>query len=347
MELNDILKLGNEGAPAEWLAHLTGNGIEGIDGDILKTLIEEDNSNDPLFPVLPIEATPEIQFYPCSTANYTKGRGGNPILYLPIHFTSGANTQAGAALANCKYFNRVSAGASAHFFIDSGYTIWQSVPESDTAWHAGNWAMNQRSIGIEVCSAGAFTSGEIERLTWLVRKLMKKYNIPASRVIRHYDVTGKRCPAYYVDSSRWKTLHAQITSAETYGWKKDSKGWWYRNADGSYPAKKWQEINGDWYYFNEDGYMLTGWQKIKDVWYYLGTDGAMRTGWQKVNGNWFYLDKSGAIYENKWLEDEEEWYYLKSGGYMAKNEVLEINGKYYAFLSDGHMGRTDENGELA
>lgn len=33
--------------------------------------------------------------------------------------------------------------------------------------------------------------------------------------IRHYDATGKQCPAYYVNASRWKTLHDYITQTET------------------------------------------------------------------------------------------------------------------------------------
>ena len=216
MSLEEILKIGNEGAPKEWLDCFTGegigNGFEGIDGDVLDEIMNEDDSDDPLMPNLPIEATPEIQFYQCSSKNYTKGRGGSSITHIVVHYTSGSKTSEGAALANCKYFGRTSAGASAHYFIDSGYTIWQSVSESDTAWHAGNWAMNRRSIGIEVCSAGAFTEAEIERLAWLVQKLMKKYGIPSSRVIRHYDVTKKQCPAYYVNASRWRALHSRITS---------------------------------------------------------------------------------------------------------------------------------------
>lgn len=219
LELDDILTLGNEGAPEEWLQNLTGEGIggglEGVNGDVIEALMDEDDGDDPLLPHLPIEATPEIQFYPCNTANYTSGRGGKSITHIVVHYTAGAITKEGAALANCKYFNRNRAGASAHYFIDSGYTIWQSVSESNTAWHAGNWAMNQRSIGIEVCSAGAFTEEEIARLAWLVQRLMQKYHIPASRVIRHYDVTKKKCPAYYVDAGRWNSLHARITAGST------------------------------------------------------------------------------------------------------------------------------------
>lgn len=66
--------------------------------------------------------------------------------------------------------------------------------------------MNCRAIGIEVVSAGEDYSGtEITKLAWLVQKLMTKYGIGVSGVIRHYDMTGKLCPAPYVAASKWAT----------------------------------------------------------------------------------------------------------------------------------------------
>ena len=42
---------------------------------------------------------------------------------------------------------------------------------------------------------------------------MKKYGIPASNVIRHYDVTGKVCPEPYVrDTAAWNTFKASLTA---------------------------------------------------------------------------------------------------------------------------------------
>ena len=44
-------------------------------------------------------------------------------------------------------------------------------------------------------------------------------------------------------------------------WKKDAKGWWYDYGNGSYPANKWEWIDGngdglaECYYFNSNGYM--------------------------------------------------------------------------------------------
>lgn len=78
--------------------------------------------------------------------------------------------------------------------------------------------MNCRAIGIEVVSAGEdFSATEVEKLGWLVRKLMAKYGIGASGVIRHYDVTGKLCPAPYVAASKWAALKAAITGGAASG----------------------------------------------------------------------------------------------------------------------------------
>lgn len=215
--LEQLIALGNEGAPQEWLDHLTGQGIgdgyEGITAEEVEKIIASGELVAEAEQI--IQATYETKFLQCNPTNYTRGRGGNSVQWLVIHYTAGAKTSDGAAEANCIYFGReANLGASAHYFVCDGYTIWQSVSEGDTAWHAGNWAINQRSIGIEVCTAGAFTDAEIERLAWLVQNLMAKYGIAADHVIRHYDANGKHCPAHYVDAARWKELHTRITTGK-------------------------------------------------------------------------------------------------------------------------------------
>lgn len=42
-------------------------------------------------------------------------------------------------------------------------------------------------------------------------------------------------------------------------WQRDDRGWWYRNADGSYPSNSWKKVGMLWYFFGMDGYMKTGW----------------------------------------------------------------------------------------
>lgn len=90
--------------------------------------------------------------------------------------------------------------------------------------------------------------------------------------------------------SGWKTSNGKwfATEAEAVAWAqeqnnkgewcRDSRGWWFANAAGGYPAGGWDQIGGDWYLFDRSGYMLTGWQVVGGRWYWLGADGAMKTG---------------------------------------------------------------------
>ncbi len=90
-------------------------------------------------------------------------------------------------------------------------TLRQSVREGDTAWHAGHWGTNLCSVGIEVVSGGAdFTEAQINALAALVADIRNRCGVSAENVIRHYDVTGKLCPAPYVNGSKWAALHARI-----------------------------------------------------------------------------------------------------------------------------------------
>lgn len=77
------------------------------------------------------------------------------------------------------------------------------------------------------------------------------------------------------------------------GWKKDHVGWWYQNADGTYPQKTWKQINGKWYYFNVNGYMHTGWLQLGSKWYYMNSNGEMVTGSVNINGNTYSFNNNG------------------------------------------------------
>lgn len=299
------------------------------------------------------------EFVQCDGRNYTKGRRGSAIDYIVVHYTG---TDA-SAHNNLLYFSRNAAKASAHYFVDRDGTLRQSVPESDTAWHAGKFAMNQRSVGIECVSAGEdFTEEQVATLAALTQALMDKYGVPAASVIRHYDVTGKECPAPYVDQGKWDVLHDRITNgsaapAQGDEWVQKGDGrWWYRHADGSYTAGDWELVGGKWYLFDADGWMLTGWQRKDGHWYLLGADGAMLTGWQRVDGKWYFMDESGAMAtgwrmvgdkwyfldENGsmtqgWQRDGGKWYWLNHDGSMSADEVKMIGGVFYGFDSSGAM----------
>lgn len=156
------------------------------------------------------------------------------IKYIVVHYTGDGTSKAGSAKNNCIYFGRANRDASAHYFIDDG-GIWEYAdPKKYYTWHCGvkygggNPDIgNGNSIGIEVCMDGdrPFTEAEIRYLTELVRYLMSKFDIPASRVVRHWDASHKMCPYYYAKrQTEWEKLKKTITGQSTTKTKSTYKG---------------------------------------------------------------------------------------------------------------------------
>ena len=153
-----------------------------------------------------------VEFIQASAANYTAGRGGRAIDGMAVHYTA----TSASAHNNLVYFSRPGAEASVHLFVDKDGAIRQSVRFEDTAWAVGNFAENQRTVSVEVVSAGEdFTDAQVAALAEIYAYLRATYGI--TRVIRHYDVTGKRCPAPYVDAGKWAALKARITGGVATG----------------------------------------------------------------------------------------------------------------------------------
>ena len=143
-----------------------------------------------------------MTFKQAHTGNYQKGRT-QPVEYIVVHYT--ANT-GDTAQNNLDYFARTKTGTSAHYFVDEN-EVCQSVQDTDVAWHCGSknprhpYCRNANSIGVEMCnSVGSVPEAVRARTAAFVRKKMKEYGIDSSHVLRHYDVTGKRCPAPWVDN---------------------------------------------------------------------------------------------------------------------------------------------------
>ena len=159
-----------------------------------------------------------------------------------------------------------------------------------------------------------------------------------------------------------QTLDPQIVAyaQEPAQWKQNTTGWWYQNADGSYPRNQWQYINGSWYHFDGNGYMQTGWQKIGRDWYYLNAGGDMKTGWLQSGNVWYYLKSSGAMATNEWVDggvyyvdangiyipgktqaqwikNSTGWWYQNADGSYPRNQWQMINGSWYHFDWNGYM----------
>lgn len=143
--------------------------------------------------------------------NYGNARSTSTIKYIVIHYTG---NDGDTDENNGKYFHNNVVNASAHYFVDDD-SITQSVPDNYVAWHCGGktykhkQCRNSNSIGIEICddvrNGTIYPSAKtIANVLELVAYLMNKYSIPKENVIRHYDVTGKHCPAYWIDNNMWK-----------------------------------------------------------------------------------------------------------------------------------------------
>ncbi|MDU6361707.1 MAG: peptidoglycan recognition family protein, partial [Clostridiales bacterium] len=97
--------------------------------------------------------------------------------------------------------------------IGNDGVVVRCVPENEVAYHASK--ANSHSIGVEVCHpdwSGKPTQKAHESLVSLLVELCKKYNLePTRAIIRHYDVTGKTCPKYYVeDVGAFKKLKEEV-----------------------------------------------------------------------------------------------------------------------------------------
>lgn len=160
----------------------------------------------------------EIQTKRCNPANYGGKRGSTQ--YIVVHWTS---NQGDTAKNNADYFARESVGASAHYFVDEN-EVWSSVPPDCVAWHCGAktykhpYCRNSNSVGVEMCLTGkgyGLRRGTIDRAVQLVRALMAQYNIPLDHVVRHYDVTGKQCPAPFVETpTLWTDFKAALAAEQ-------------------------------------------------------------------------------------------------------------------------------------
>ena len=163
-------------------------------------------------------------------ANYGSHRVLSKIKYIVIHYTA---NDGDSDEGNGNYFANNIVKASAHYFVD-GDSVTQSVPDDYVAWSVGDkkysncnktgggkfygQCNNTNSISIELCDEvrngkSDFSAATIENAIELTKILMKKYNVDISRVIRHFDVSGKPCPAPYVDNAKWKEFKNMITES--------------------------------------------------------------------------------------------------------------------------------------
>lgn len=135
---------------------------------------------------------------------------------IVIHYVANPGT---SAKNNRNYFDSLRkthlTKASSHFIVGLEGEILQCVPLSEISYCSNN--RNKDTVAIEVChpdETGQFAPETYQSVVRLTAWLCSYYGLSAQDVIRHYDVTGKNCPKYYVEhEDAWQKLKDDIQAA--------------------------------------------------------------------------------------------------------------------------------------
>lgn len=170
------------------------------------------------------------------------------IKYIAIHYTAGASSAPGRAIQMKNSWEK-SRRASADFGVDdrdivqfnpdlTNYSTWSvgdaKKPQGGGATLYGK-ATNRNTVSIEICSnltkgysakavnhgGWTYTQKSLDNAVKLVKILMKKYNIPIDRVVRHYDISGKICPGVI----GWNNYNIYQPDGTKTSKKSDSSEW--------------------------------------------------------------------------------------------------------------------------
>lgn len=293
------------------------------------------------------------------------------IEYIVIHFVGAS----GQALANANYFYNVMRSASAHEFIDPNVT-WEVVPVTRVGWHVGDGLgkygiTNQNSLGIEGCqdtSTGKnvwewqFHENTYIQMILLTSDWMDTYNVPLSRVVRHYDASRKSCPGNWMayDWAKWKQFKADLKeyrelkakgikdvtptdSANPQGFEQTPVPD-YRAPKAPFKPLKVGDVvtyrdNFSWYNIHDDKFIIspnipTKWAITQDK---IVEVKAVETSYSKLA---YRMEKSQSwVLEQDLREPREDWaesgantYIVKHGDYLFK--IAEMFGITVAQLKE-------------
>ena len=135
---------------------------------------------------------------------------------IVVHYTANPGS---TAQQNHDYFEGLkdsqSTKASSHFIIGLDGEVIQCIPSSEWAYASND--RNRDTLSIECChpdESGQFTDATYQSLVQLTGWLCHRFDLSAEDVIRHYDVTGKDCPKYFVEhEDGWGQVRADIQEA--------------------------------------------------------------------------------------------------------------------------------------
>ena len=137
---------------------------------------------------------------------------------IVVHYTATPGT---TAQQNRNYFNNLAkqngesaTSVSSHFIIGLDGEIIQCIPLSEISYASND--RNGDTVSIECChpdSSGKFTDATYQSLVRLSAWLESQLDLRERSIIRHYDVTGKLCPLYYVENeSEWNQFKEDVAA---------------------------------------------------------------------------------------------------------------------------------------
>lgn len=166
--------------------------------------------------------------------NYGSKRSKSNIKWIVVHYTG---NDGDSDEANGNYFKNNVVKASAHYFIDDD-SITQSVPDDYIAYSVGGsrysnykqtggakyygQATNANTLNFELCDSKKsgivmVTEETLNNAVAFIKQKMKEYEIDEDHVIRHFDVTGKQCPAYFcysdTNDKAWKEFKTKLSGS--------------------------------------------------------------------------------------------------------------------------------------
>ena len=141
------------------------------------------------------------------------GTKTDAIEYVVVHYLGNPKT---TAQQNHDYFESLKdlqdVSMSANFVVGLEGEIIECVPPGEIAYASNS--MNHLSISIENChldDSGRFTEATYSSLVHLTAWLVCEYDLDREHIIRHYDVTGKECPLYYVEhEDKWEEFRDDV-----------------------------------------------------------------------------------------------------------------------------------------
>ena len=128
---------------------------------------------------------------------------------IVVHYVGNPGT---TAQQNRDYYANPSSEVSSHFVIGLKGEIIQCIPLHEKSSASNH--RNKDTISIEVChpdESGKFTDASYQSLVKLTAWLLDVCDLDSNDVIRHYDITGKQCPLYFVThEDKWEQFRQEI-----------------------------------------------------------------------------------------------------------------------------------------